>query len=165
MISYNYHRIFAIDYVILILNITLENSDRKGGFEVKIVFASIPSQEEEINGLVRYIYSTVLPLYFSDDEISEFERIKVLHTSGKHFEDFSTLKDAFQVMACLQTVISILEYPSLDDHYSSLFNKNVSNLQDFGLFFPFEYDQFVEAKNLKNSVFSIYTRAANELLI
>jgi hypothetical protein len=132
---------------------------------VKIVFASIPSQEEEINGLVRYIYSTVFPLYFSDDEISEYERLKVLNTSGKQFEDFSTLKDAFQVMTSLQTIISILEFPSLDDHYSSLFNKNVSNLQDFGLFFPFEYDQFVEAKNLKNSVFSIYTRAANELLI
>lgn len=132
---------------------------------MKIVFASIPSQEEEIDGLVRYIYSTVFPLYFSDEEIKEFMQLKVLHTSGQHFQDFSTLKDAFQVMTCLQTIISILEFPSLEDHYSSLFNKNVANLQEFGLFFPFEYDQFVEAKNLKNSVFSIYTRAANELLI
>ncbi|MDQ0198044.1 YhcU family protein [Neobacillus ginsengisoli] len=132
---------------------------------MKIVFASTPSQEEEINGLVRYIYSNVFPLYFTDDEISEFEEFKVLHTSVKHFEDFSTLKDAFQVMASLQTLISILESSTLHDHYSSLYDKNVSNLQEFGLFFPFEFDQFVEAKSLKNSMFSVYIKAANELLI
>ncbi|WP_026574394.1 YhcU family protein [Bacillus sp. UNC438CL73TsuS30] len=132
---------------------------------MKIVFASTPSQEEEIYGLVGYIYSTVFPLYFSDDEIRSFEQLKVLHTSSKQFEDFSTLKDAFQVMTSMQTIISILESPTLDDQYSSLFNKNVSNLQEFGLFFPFEYDQFVEAKNMKNSIFSIYTKAANELII
>ncbi|OIK11491.1 hypothetical protein BIV60_18100 [Bacillus sp. MUM 116] len=132
---------------------------------MKIVFASTPSQEEEICGLVRYIYSTVFPLYFSDDEIRTFEKLKVLHTSSEQLEDFSTLKDAFQVMASIQTIISILESPTLDDHYSSLFNKNVTNLQEFGLFFPFEYDQFVEAKSMKNSIFSIYTKAANELII
>lgn len=132
---------------------------------MKIVFASTPSQEEEINGLVRYIYSIVFPLYFTDDEISEFEDLKVLHTSVQHFEDFSTLKDAFQVMASMQTIISILESAVLHDHYSSLFEKNVSNLQEFGLFFPFDFDQFVEAKNMKNSMFSVYTKAANELLI
>lgn len=132
---------------------------------MKIVFASTPSQEEEINGLVRYIYSIVFPLYFTDDEISEFEDLKVLHTSVQHFEDFSTLKDAFQVMASMQTIISILESAVLHDQYSSLFEKNVSNLQEFGLFFPFDFDQFVEAKNMKNSMFSVYTKAANELLI
>ncbi|MCM2533795.1 YhcU family protein [Neobacillus pocheonensis] len=132
---------------------------------MKIVFASTPSQEEEINGLVRYIYSIVFPLYFTDDEISEFEDLKVLDTSVQHFEDFSTLKDAFQVMASMQTIISILESAVLHDHYSSLFEKNVSNLQEFGLFFPFDFDQFVEAKNMKNSMFSVYTKAANELLI
>jgi Family of unknown function (DUF5365) len=137
----------------------------KVGYKVKIVFASTPSQEEEINGLVRYIYTNVFPLYFTDDEISEFEELKVLHTTVKHFEDFSTLKDAFQVMASMQTLISILESTTLYDHYSSLFDKNVSNLQEFGLFFPFEFDQFVEAKSMKNSMFSMYTKAANELLI
>jgi hypothetical protein len=137
----------------------------KVGYKVKIVFASTPSQEEEINGLVRYIYTNVFPLYFTDDEISEFEELKVLHTTVKHFEDFSTLKDAFQVMASMQTLISILESTTLYDHYSPLFDKNVSNLQEFGLFFPFEFDQFVEAKSMKNSMFSMYTKAANELLI
>ena len=109
------------------------------GFQVKIVFASTPKQEEEINELVRYIYSNIFPHYFSDEEISQFEWLKVLHTSDKIFEHFSTLKNAFQVMASIQTLISILESSPLDKQYAPLFNKNVENLQDFGLFFPFEF--------------------------
>lgn len=130
---------------------------------MKIVFASTPSQEKEINGLVRYIYSNVFPLYFTDDDIKEFEGLKILQTN--QYYDFSTLKDAFQVMASLQTVISILESASLDEQYAAIFNKNAFNLQEYGFFFPFELEQFIEAKNLKSSFFSVYTKADNELLI
>jgi hypothetical protein len=140
---------------------TTDKSDGKGGLKVKIVFASTPSQEEEINGLVRYIYSNVFPLYFTDEEIHQFERLKVLHTS----EDFSTLNDAFQVMTSIQTLISILESSSLDEQYSTLFNKNVENLQEYGLFFPFEYEQFEEIKSMKINMLSIYSKADNELLV
>ncbi|WP_223593031.1 YhcU family protein [Neobacillus bataviensis] len=132
---------------------------------MKIVFASTPSQEQEICELVRYIYSNIFPLYFTDEEIFQFEQLKVLHTSGKHVEDFSTLKDAFQVMTSIQTIISILEASPLDEQYAALFDKNVANLQEFGLFFPFEFEQFIEAKSLKNTILSIYTKADNELLI
>ena len=128
---------------------------------MKIVFASIPSQEEEINGLVRYVYSNIFPLYFRDEEICEFEQLKVLRTP----EDFNTLKDAFQVMTCIQTIISILESSQLDEQYEAVFNKNVATLQEFGLFFPFEFQQFVDAKRLKNTMLSIFTKADNELII
>jgi len=128
---------------------------------VKIVFASTPSQEEEINGLVRYIYSNIFPLYFTDEEICQFERLKVLHTS----EEFNTLKDAFQVMTCIQTLISILESSQPDEQYASLFNKNVETLTEFGLLFPFKYEHFEEAKNIRIPMLSIYSKADNELLI
>jgi len=128
---------------------------------VKIVFASTPSQEEEINELVRYLYSNIFPLYYSDEDICEFEQLKVLRTS----EDFSTLKDAFQVMTCIQTLISILESTQLDEQYEAVFNKNVATLKEFGLFFPFEFEQFVDAKRLKNTMLSMYTKADNELII
>jgi len=128
---------------------------------VKIVFASTPGQEEEICGLVRYIYSTVFPLYFTDAEIKEYEQINVLQTN----DEYSTLKDAFQVMTSMQTIISILESPSLYEHFETLFNKNVEILDEFGLFFPFKFEQFAQARDMKNSMFSIYTKAANELLI
>jgi hypothetical protein len=128
---------------------------------LRIVFASTPSQEEEICELVRYIYSKVFPLFYTDEEIKEFEQLKVLHFT----EDFNTLKDAFQVMASLQTLISILESPILYDHYAALFNKNVTILEEYGLSFPFEFQQFIEVKNLKCSMLSIYTKADNELLV
>ena len=128
---------------------------------MKIVFASTPSQEEEINELVRYIYSNIFPLYFTDEEICQFERLKVLHTS----EDFNTLKDAFQVMTSIQTLISILEATELDIQYSLLFDKNVETLKEFGLFFPFNYEHFEQAKTIRTSMLSIYSKADNELLI
>ncbi|MFJ5715089.1 YhcU family protein [Neobacillus sp. NPDC093127] len=128
---------------------------------MKIVFASTPSQAEEINGLVRYIYSNIFPNFFSDEEIRQFEDLKILHP----FEDFNTLKDAFQVMTSMQTLISILESSPLADQYEAVFNKNVATLKEFGLFFPFEFEQFIEAKCMKNPMLSIYTRADNELII
>lgn len=132
---------------------------------MKIVFASTPSQEEEISGFVRYIYSNVFPLYFTEDEINEFEQLKVLDIMENQVEVFGTLKDAFQVMTCMQTLISIIESSDLDDQFSILFSKNVSHLQELGLFFPFEYEQFVVAKRMNNHLLSINTKAANELLI
>ena len=68
-------------------------------------------------------------------------------------------------MTSLQTLISILESASLDESYSTLFKKNAANLQEFGLFFPFEFEQFAVAKSLKTGLFSVYTKAANELLV
>jgi peroxiredoxin len=132
---------------------------------VKIVFASTPGQEEEICELVRYIYSNIFPLYFTDDDIHQFQQLKILHTSEQQLQEFGTLKDAFQVMASIQTLISILESPQLDNQYEALFNKNAATLEEFGMAFPFAYEQFVEAKNMKNTMLSIYTKADNELLI
>ena len=128
---------------------------------MKIVFASTPSQEEEINELVRYVYSNIFPQFFNDEEISQFEELKILDTSL----DFNTLKEAFQVMTCIQTIISILESSPLDEQYEMVFNKNAATLNEFGLFFPFDFEQFMEGKSLKNSILSIYTKADNELII
>ncbi|WP_160725849.1 YhcU family protein [Bacillus sp. USDA818B3_A] len=128
---------------------------------MKIVFASTPSQEEEINELVRYVYSNIFPLYFSDEEINHFAELKVLDTSL----DFNTLKDAFQVMTSIQTVISILESSPLDEQYEMVFNKNAATLNEFGLCFPFDFEQFMDGKNMKSTMLSIYTKADNELII
>jgi hypothetical protein len=88
-----------------------------------------------------------------------------LQTSSHYLNDINTLNEGFQVMTSLQTIISILELPELDDRYSVKFNKNVLNLRKYELFFPFEFEQFIEAKNKKNSFFSVYKKAANELLV
>ncbi len=133
---------------------------------MKIVFASTPSQEQEISQLVRYIYSNIFPLYFTDKEIYQFERLKVLYTSKQHFAEFSTLKDAFQVMTCIQTLISILEMTQLEEQYLDLFNKNAANLNEYGMYFPFEFEHFIGKKKWFNStMLSMYSIADNELLI
>lgn len=134
---------------------------------MKIVFASTPGQEEEISELIRYMYSSVFPNYFTDYEIKEFDRLKILHATRQQIDDdFSTLKDAFQVMASLQTIISILESSKPRVELASLFKKNTEKLRNYGLFFPFDLQQFIDAKKIKRkSELSIYSKPVNELLI
>lgn len=133
---------------------------------MKIVFASTPGQEEEISELVRYMYTHVFPNYFTDQEIKQFERLQILHTTKQKFEEFSTLRDAFGVMTALQTIVSILDTSIIDEEHAHLFKKNVATLKKYGLFFPFGLQEFIEAKAIvKQSGLSVYTKAANEMLI
>lgn len=137
----------------------------KVGFGVKIVIASTSVQEDEIRRLVNEIYSVVLPHYFTDSEIKAFEQQSILALATKQYEEFSTLRDAFQVISSLQTIISILEQPTLDEKYSTIFHKNVKLLQSYHLFFPFELDQFVQTVYQKERLLSIYTKADNTMLV
>jgi hypothetical protein len=137
----------------------------KGGFRVKVVFASTESQEEKIKELIDHFYSDIFPTYFTDGDIQKYERLKVLNTSKSHFEQFGTLKDAYQVIASLQTLIAILETETLDGQYMDTFYKNVSILKEYGLYFPFEYEQFEASKLAKADEISIYTKPANQMLI
>ncbi|WP_075980560.1 YhcU family protein [Bacillus massilinigeriensis] len=132
---------------------------------MKVVYASTPDQERKVEELVQEFYTSIFPIYFSDEDIKEFERLNVLQTSTRHFEYFGTLKEAFQVIASLQTIKFILLSSEPKDKYETLYSKNIQILTDFGLSFPFEFQQFLESRNMKNGVFSIYTKAANELLI
>lgn len=132
---------------------------------MKIVFASTPEQEEEIRKLVQKMYSTIFPNYFPDEDIKEFEQLNVLHTSTRHFEYFGTLKEAYQVIVSLQIITAILETANLEERYEQIFDKNVGILHDFGLTFPFSFSNFFNGKMMKNDMLSMYTKAANELLI
>lgn len=132
---------------------------------MKVVYASTPEQEEKILELIQHFYTEVFPRYFTDEEIRLFERLNVLHTSDRSFEYFSTLKDAYQVITSLQTLSHILEGSHFDSNYEILFNKNADTLNDFGLSFPFRFENFSDSKNLKAESLSIYTRADNQILI
>ncbi|RDU35231.1 hypothetical protein DRW41_19120 [Neobacillus piezotolerans] len=131
---------------------------------MKIVFASTPGQEEEIGDLIKYFYSGIMPRYFSDREIKEFERLGVLHNESSQ-DAYGTLRDAFYVMASLQTLISILESPKPIDHHRALFLKNAENLRYYGLFFPFGFDSFLPGRKCADSIFSVFAPAANQLLV
>lgn len=134
---------------------------------MKVVFASTQEQEEKIQELADYMFTYIFPNYYEDDEIANFKKIKVLYTSKRHFEYFNTLKEAYQVITSLQTIISILEYKlthPADTSYEEIFNHNVAILEEYDVFFPFYYCQFNAAVKSKLSL-SIYKKAANELLI
>lgn len=131
---------------------------------MKIVNASTQEQELEIVELATKFYRDIFPLYFSDDEIQKFEKSKVLDFSAKKLNYHGTMKEAFVVLACLQTLISILEATEPSGKYESLFFKNAQILNDYGIHFPFCYKQFTKAKDLE-SVLSIFTKATNQLLI
>lgn len=133
---------------------------------VKIVFAATPEQEEMVNELVHYFYSNIFPYYFSDVEIKQFERQKVLEYKKGNVEPFDSLGDAYKVIACLQTIISILESCEPQSDYKPIFEKNVSMLSEAGVFFPFTLEQFELGEQIVDfDLFSSYMKPANQYLI
>lgn len=131
---------------------------------VKVLLASTHEQEDKIQELIQYMYCTIFPDYFTDDEIEQFDDMQVLHTTTRKFEYFGTLKEAFQVISSLQTLISIVESGSKEEVYEEMFYHNAEILQGFGMFFPLSYDQFSEESDCKHNL-SIYSRADNQLLV
>lgn len=130
------------------------------------MFASTPDQEEKVEELAQYFYSEILPLYFSDREIMEFDKQKVLHTTKEQYEKFNTLGEAFRVITSLQTIISILETDSLSEEYSEIFQKNAQTLREYGLYFPFHYHQFLHAGfEEEREYISMFSKAANSFLV
>lgn len=152
-------------YIVNMISFLYEFDEHRGGSSMKVVYASTPDQEQKIIELVRKFYSNIFPLYFLDKEIKEFEQQKVLQTSARNFEYFGTLKEAYRVIVSLETIAAILEATTLEKRYEAIFNKNVHTLQEFGLSFPFEFHQFHGERLLNNEMISIYTKAANELLV
>jgi hypothetical protein len=135
------------------------------GFRVKVVYASTPEQVEKIQELIQIFYTDVFPLYFTDEEIIEFEQLNVLQLSESSFDYFGTLKDAYQVITSLQTLCHILEGSHFNHHYEPLFYKNVETLNEFGLSFPFRFENFSISKHLKAENLSVYSRADNQMLV
>lgn len=132
---------------------------------MKVVQASTPCQEEEIKKLIKQVYSEIFPIYFSDKEIQTYKKYNVLYMSTNHLERFNTLKEAYQIIAGLQTLITLLKKERFDDQYIEIFYKNVSTLVEYDLYFPFEYEHFSESKIRGNERLSMFTGAANRMLI
>ncbi|PKG25393.1 DUF5365 family protein [Niallia nealsonii] len=134
---------------------------------MKVVYASTPTQEEKINELIQLFYSTIFPYYFSDDDIRRFSRLGVLSPTDEQMEQIRTLKSSYQVIASLQTILSILENKENMDEYKQIFEKNVDILNDLQLFFPFSFENFKDRKEteMHGTAFSMYTEATNSYLV
>ncbi|MGM0846307.1 MAG: DUF5365 family protein [Bacillota bacterium] len=131
---------------------------------MKILLASTEEQEETIQELITYIYCTIFPRYFTDEEIEQFEQLEVLHTNTDYTRYNGTLKEAFQVISSLQTLISLIETDAVKSDYEEMYEHNLSILRGFNLFFPFELNHFQECYQYPDKV-SVYAKPANQLLV
>ncbi|WP_445486513.1 DUF5365 family protein [Niallia sp. 03133] len=132
---------------------------------MKVVYASTPTQADKINELIQTFYSTIFPYYFSDDEIQHFKSLNVLNPTSEQMDSMGTLKTSYQVIASLQTIISILEEPQNKNRYKQIFEKNVRILEEFELFFPFNLENFNEEEDFNGTSLSIFSGSANTFLI
>lgn len=135
------------------------------GLILKIVYASTPEQEKKINHLVEYFYSKILPKYFTDKQINEFIKMNFLNIND--FDNQSdTLKEAYQIIACLETICFLIESESLEkEKYQKMFNKNAQILNNLGFSFPFSYENFLETNNVSMEMGGIHVKAANHWLV
>lgn len=134
---------------------------------MKVVFASTSTQEERLNELIHLFYSHIFPTYFLDKEIKKFKQLKVLSITAEQSQVFSTLKTSYQVIASLQTLISILEDASNMEQYEHLFNKNVQILREFDVFFPFTIQNFLDKNKQvrKKENVSSFSEPTNQYLL
>lgn len=117
---------------------------------MKVVYPSTEEQEQEIANLVGRFYESVFPIYFTEDEILHFKELGVLQPNKSTFTYTGTLRDAFQVLTCLQVLLTIMDKKekvnSKEQERKSeeLFNRNISLLNEYGIFFPFSYNHFIQ---------------------
>ncbi|MBS4198485.1 DUF5365 family protein [Bacillus sp. FJAT-49732] len=132
---------------------------------MKVVVAATEKQEEKLEELIQYFYTSIFPQYFDDDEISEFLNLKILQVPKEKDERLFTLDGAFRAICSIEVIILILE-SNIDKDFSDLFNKNAEILIESGLFFPFSYSNFTSRNRSEaNVIVSMYSNATNQLLM
>ncbi|MEC0273537.1 MULTISPECIES: DUF5365 family protein [Peribacillus] len=135
---------------------------------MKTVFSSTEEQEQEIASLVSRFYESVFPKYFTESEILHFREIGVLEPNQSSVTYLATLRDAFQVMTCLQVLMSILDKQKrvMEPKSEELFQHNITLLNECGIFFPFYYDHFSSINHEANSDMQMmHIQVANQYLV
>lgn len=121
---------------------------------MKIVISSTIEQDQEIEHLISTFYESVFPQFFSEAEIQHFQEIGVLQANKNDFSYTGTLRAAFQVITCLQVIITILgkkvEHPSASEELQQMFEQNSTLLNHYGIFFPFNYEHFIYSVSDEN---------------
>ncbi|MBS2968049.1 DUF5365 family protein [Metabacillus sp. KIGAM252] len=133
---------------------------------MKIVTASTDEQEQHIEELIEEMYKEVFPIYFSDETIGQFEKMSVLKPTEETMIYNGTLKEAFEIMSSLQTLIAVLKHADEQEkqEYAGLYDRNREILGRYGYDLPLSISDFLTAGGQRN-LFSRYTRAANKYLI
>ena len=135
---------------------------------MKTVFSSTEEQEQEIASLVSRFYESVFPKYFTESEVLHFREIGVLEPNRSSVTYLATLRDAFQVMTCLQVLMSILDKQKrvMEPKSEELFQHNITLLNECGIFFPFYYDHFSSINHEANNDMQMMDiQVANQYLV
>ncbi len=137
---------------------------------MKIVFSSTVEQEQEIEYLISKFYSSVFPQFFTEAEIQHFQEIGVLQANKNDFPYNGTLRAAFQVITCLQVMITVLEKKAANQSASlksqKMFEQNNTLLNKYGIFFPFNYEHFTYISDENHKQIDLkYTKPANQYLV
>ncbi len=139
---------------------------------MKIVFSSTVEQEQEIENLISMFYHSVFPKFFTEDEILHFQEIGVLQSNKDDFSYNGTLRSAFQVITCLQVMMSILEKKIEKQSAASqlelqkTFEHNNTLLNQYGIFFPFNYEHFIYISHENDEKLKMmYSQPSNQYLI
>ncbi|MCM3167900.1 MULTISPECIES: DUF5365 family protein [Peribacillus] len=135
---------------------------------MKTVFSSTEEQEQEIASLVSRFYESVFPKYFTESEILHFREIGVLEPNQSSVTYLATLRDAFQVMTCLQVLMSILDKQKrvMEPKSEEMFQHNITLLNECGIFFPFYYDHFSSINHEANNDMQMMDiQVANQYLV
>ncbi|MFK4998250.1 DUF5365 family protein [Bacillus sp. N9] len=130
---------------------------------MKVVYAATCEQERTLANLIEHMYSSVLPHFYSNEEIANFQEFGVLLPSANEAGRLYTLKTSFQAIASLQVIICMLE-KRLDRKYERLFDRNVHILKKCELFFPFTFQSFYE-KDKTNETVSLHRHPLNQMLV
>ncbi|KZZ85107.1 MULTISPECIES: DUF5365 family protein [Bacillaceae] len=133
---------------------------------MKIVSASTNEQEQFIEELVEEMYKEVFPIYFSDETIVKLEKMSVLKPTEETIIYNGTLKEAFEIMSSLQTLIAVLKQADEEEKqkYAGLYDRNREILRSYGYNLPLNMSDFLTA-GIERDLFSCYTRSANNYLI
>ncbi|MED3750768.1 YhcU family protein [Geobacillus stearothermophilus] len=129
---------------------------------MKMMYAATPEQEHHMQYLLNYFYTDVFPYYFDDEQIRQFEEWGILSLDHEHVAYNGTMKEAFQIISALQSLITVIEYMGEHgecDQYEWLFARNQNILARHGITFPFRAKQFIHKRAMPCSM---YVPAVNQ---
>lgn len=133
---------------------------------MKIVAASTEEQEKHIEELIQQMYTEVFSIYLSNHQVKERYEITIPKLSeASHY--YGTLKEAFQIISSLQTLIALMEHLNGTkniEKYKKMYERNVRTLEYYGLQFPLSFDELVKVTSTEDLI-PRHMKPANQWLI
>lgn len=114
---------------------------------MKIAYASMAEQQEEIEDLLDALRCDILPMYLTVEELDAYVEMGLLQFNDHNTQYNGTLREAYQLMTALHTLITIIGLVNRCTEqelgqYRNLYDRNVHIINQFGLFFPIVMDRF-----------------------